>query len=106
MLAPVMTQRLRLLLLEDSADDEEVLLQELRSSGYDVSHTRVVTREEFSVALEAGPWDAIISDYMLPGFTGLDAFYRVQQRGLDLPFILVSGTIGEETAVAAMKAGV
>jgi signal transduction histidine kinase len=106
MLAPVMTQRLRLLLLEDSADDEEVLLQELRSGGYDVSHTRVMTRDEFARALEAGPWDVIISDYMLPGFTGMDAFYRVQQRGLDVPFLLVSGTIGEETAVAAMKAGV
>jgi signal transduction histidine kinase len=99
-------QRLRLLLLEDSSDDEEMLLQELRSNGYDVSHTRVVTREEFSRALEAEPWDAIISDYILPGFTGLEAFSRVQQRGLDVPFLLVSGAIGEDTAVAAMKAGV
>jgi signal transduction histidine kinase len=99
-------QRLRLLLLEDSSDDEEILMQELRSSGYAVSHTRVVTREEFSGALESGPWDAIISDYMLPGFTGLEAFALVQQRGLDVPFILVSGAIDEDTAVAAMKAGV
>jgi signal transduction histidine kinase len=100
------TQRMRLLLLEDSSDDEEVLLQELRSSGYDVSHTCVETLEGFARALEAGPWDAIISDYMLPGFTGLEAFALVQQRGLDVPFILVSGAIGEDTAVAAMKAGV
>ncbi|MFL5345563.1 MAG: sensor histidine kinase [Hyalangium sp.] len=99
-------QRLRLLLIEDSSDDEELLLQELGTSGYDVSHTLVMTREELSRALEAGPWDAIISDYRLPGFTGLEAFSLVQQRGLDIPFLLVSGTIGEDTAVAAMKAGV
>jgi len=102
----VTTQRLRLLLLEDSPEDEELLLHELRLHGYEFSHVRVETREEFSRALEAEPWDAIISDYMLPGFTGLEAFARVQQRGLDVPFILVSGTIGEETAIEAMKAGV
>ena len=101
-----MPQRLRLLMLEDSSDDEELLLQELRTHGYEFSHTRVETRAEFARALEAGPWDAIISDYMLPGFTGLEAFSLVDERGLDVPFILVSGTIGEETAIEAMKAGV
>jgi signal transduction histidine kinase len=99
-------QRVRLLLLEDSSDDEFILLQELRAGGHELSHTRVVTREEFIRALEAGPWDAIISDYMLPGFDGLEAFALVQERGLDVPFIIVSGAMGEDTAVAAMKAGV
>ncbi len=99
-------QRLRILLLEDSSDDEDLLLQELRASGYDFSHTRVMTREEFTRALDGGPWDAILSDYMLPGFTGLAAFSLVQQRGLDVPFLIVSGVMGEDTAVAAMKAGV
>jgi signal transduction histidine kinase len=101
-----MNQRLRLLMLEDSSDDEELLLHELRIHGYTFSHTRVVTHEEFTRALDDGPWDAIISDFMLPGLTGLEAFSLVQQRGLDVPFILVSGTIGEETAIEAMKAGV
>ncbi|WP_224362374.1 sensor histidine kinase [Hyalangium versicolor] len=99
-------QRVRLLLVEDSSDDEVLLMHELRDFGFDVSHIRVATREEFLRALEAGPWDAIISDYMLPGFNGLTAFSSVKQRGLDVPFLIVSGVIGEETAVEAMKAGV
>ncbi|WP_224244736.1 sensor histidine kinase [Hyalangium gracile] len=99
-------QPLRLLLIEDSADDELLLLHELRSCGYDISHVRVTSREQLSRALDAGPWDAIISDYVLPGFDGLAAFSAVKQRGLDVPFLIVSGVIGEETAVAAMKAGV
>ena len=83
-----------------------LLLRELRRSGYDVSHTRVETREELERALGAGPWDVIISDYSLPHFDGLSAFALVRQRGLDVPFLIVSGKIGEDVAVAAMKAGV
>ncbi|HYH98523.1 response regulator [Hyalangium sp.] len=97
---------LRLLLVEDCEDDAALLVRELRRGGYDVVHQRVETPEALECALEAGPWDVIIADYALPRFDGLAAFSRVQRRGLDVPFIIVSGTIGEDTAVAAMKAGV
>jgi len=97
---------LRLLLIEDSEEDAALLLLELRRGGYTVVHTRVQTAEELEQALEGGPWDVIIADYSLPRFDGLAAFSRVQRRGLDVPFLIVSGAIGEDTAVAAMKAGV
>jgi signal transduction histidine kinase len=101
-----MSTPLRLLLVEDSEDDAMQLLRELRRSGFDVTHTRVETPEAFSRALEQGAWEVIIADYALPRFDGLAAFAQVQQRGLDVPFLIVSGQIGEDTAVAAMKAGV
>ncbi len=97
---------LHLLLIEDSEDDAAILLRELRRGGYEVAPTRIQTPEELEQALDAGPWDAIIADYALPRFDGLMAFCQVQRRGLDVPFLLVSGRIGEDTAVAAMKAGV
>jgi signal transduction histidine kinase len=99
-------QPLRLLLIEDSEDDAALLLRELRRSGYDVSLTCVETREALERALSEGPWDVIITDYALPHFDGLSAFALVRQRGLDVPFLIVSGKIGEDVAVAAMKAGV
>jgi signal transduction histidine kinase len=102
----VSARPLRLLLVEDSKEDATLLLRELRRSGYDVSHTRVETHEALERALGEGPWDVIITDYALPHFDGLSAFSLVRQRGLDLPFLIVSGTIGEDVAVAAMKAGV
>ncbi len=98
--------KLRLLLVEDFDDDAVLVLHELRRGGYSVVHQRVETPEAFERALDVGPWDVIIADYSLPRFDGLAAFARVQRRGLDVPFIIVSGTIGEDTAVAAMKAGV
>jgi signal transduction histidine kinase len=97
---------LRLLLVEDSELDAVLLLRELQQSGFDVSHLRVETPEALERALAAEPWDIIISDYSLPRFDGLSAFQQVQQRGLDVPFLIVSGLIGEDMAVAAMKAGV
>jgi signal transduction histidine kinase len=97
---------LRLLLIEDSEEDAALLLLELRRGGYAVAHTRVQTAEELEQALEEGPWDVIISDWSLPRFDGLTAFFQVRKRGLDVPFLIVSGAIGEDTAVAAMKAGV
>jgi signal transduction histidine kinase len=99
-------QPLRLLLIEDSEDDATLLLRELKRGGYAPSHLRVETREALERALESGPWDIIITDYSLPHFDGLTAFSVVRQRGLDVPFLIVSGTIGEDVAVAAMKAGV
>jgi signal transduction histidine kinase len=101
-----MSTPLRLLLIEDFEDDALLVLRELRRSGYDVTHTRVETAEALTRALDAGPWDAIIADYALPRFDALAAFTLVQQRGLDVPFLIVSGQIGDDTAVAAMRAGV
>ncbi len=97
---------LRLLLIEDSEDDAALVVRELKRGGYAVTSTRVEAVEALEQALEAGGWEAIICDYSLPGFNGLEAFERVKRRGLDVPFLIVSGAIGEDIAVAAMKAGV
>jgi signal transduction histidine kinase len=97
---------LRLLLVEDSEDDAALVLRELKRGGYEVNHSRVDSAEGLEAALNAGPWDVVITDYALPGFDGLAAFAQVHARGLDVPFLIVSGKIGEDVAVAAMKAGV
>jgi PAS domain S-box-containing protein len=96
---------LRILLVEDSEDDAELMLRQLRRSGYDPVTTRVASAEKMREALSAGTWDIIISDYVMPGFGGLEALQLFHQHSLDIPFIIVSGHIGEEIAVSAMKAG-
>jgi len=96
---------LRLLLIEDSEDDALLLVRELRKAGFDPDFARVDTPQELEAALVGSTWDAVIADYNMPAFTGLDALRIIQAKGLDLPFILVSGVIGEEKAVEAMKAG-
>jgi signal transduction histidine kinase len=98
-------KRLRLLLVEDSLADAELLLHELNSGGYQVEATRVETAEAMSAALQSDSWDVVISDYSMPTFSAPDALRVLRQTGRDLPFIIVSGTIGEETAVASLKAG-
>lgn len=95
---------LRLLHLEDSDLDHELALAQLQRSGLDVRARRVETRDEFEAAL-ARRWDAIVSDYNLPGFSGLQALRLVRARDAIVPFILVSGEIGEDLAVAAMRDG-
>ncbi len=100
-----MNKILRLLLVEDSADDAELLLWTLQQGGYDLVHTRVSDAPTMTAALDAKPWDLVISDYALPHFSGIAALELVKARGLDIPFIIVSGYIGEEDAVAAMKSG-
>jgi two-component system cell cycle sensor histidine kinase/response regulator CckA len=96
---------LRVLLVEDSEDDAALLARELRRAGYDLTMKRVDTREELLDALDREHWDIVISDYSMPHLSGLIALGLVQEKDPDLPFILVSGTIGEELAVEAMKAG-
>jgi len=96
---------LRLLLVEDSADDAELLLRELRRAGYEPAAERVQTAAELQAALARGPWDLVISDHNLPGFSAPEALALLQASGVDAPFIIVSGAIGEETAVQAMRAG-
>ena len=98
----------RLLHLEDSEPDHALALAHLRRSGIRVEAVRVDTRAEFEAALDQS-WDLVLSDYHLPGFTGLDALQILRERcardGRNLPFLLVSGQIGEDTAVQAMRNG-
>lgn len=96
---------IRILMVEDSEEDVELALRELRRNGYDPSYRRVDRAEELTAALEAQTWDIIIGDYTMPSFSGTQALSMIRSRGLDVPFIFVSGTIGEEMAVAAMRAG-
>lgn len=96
---------IRLLLVEDSPEDAELLLWHLSRSGIEVECERVDTSDAMTESLEKGGWDLIISDYIMPGFNGLDALELLKARGEDTPFIIVSGKVGEETAVEAMKAG-
>ncbi len=96
---------LRLLLIEDSADDATLLLREIKRGGFDPVCQRVDTYEDTESALRTQNWDIIISDYSMPNFNGMEALKLAKASGKDLPFILISGTIGEEYAVRAMKAG-
>ena len=100
-----MSKALRVLCVEDSEEDGLLLLRELRNGGYDPVWERADTAEAMSVALEEGSWDLVLSDFDMPGFSAPAALNLVQQAGLDLPFIVVSGVIGDEQAVAMMKAG-
>ncbi|MFN8608793.1 MAG: response regulator [Vulcanimicrobiota bacterium] len=95
----------RILLLEDDMNDADLLQLLLESEGLRVQIERVDTLDAFQRALEDGNCDIIISDYNLPGFNGLEALRLYRQIGLEVPFLLVSGTIGEEAAVACLKAG-
>jgi response regulator RpfG family c-di-GMP phosphodiesterase len=100
-----MKKELRILLVEDSENDALLLLRELRKRGYDPLIERVETGTQLESAVNSGVWDVIISDYVMPSFSGLDALRIMKQSSLDLPFIILSGKIGEETAVDLMKAG-
>jgi len=100
-----MTSLLRVLVIDDSTDDTELLIRQLRRDGHDLSAERAETIEGLKAALDAQDWDIVLCDYNMPLFSGLDALAIVQERRPDLPFIFVSGVTGEDTAVAAMKAG-
>jgi len=100
-----MGEPLRILMVEDSEDDATLLARELKRGGYDLQSKRVDTPHGLYLELEKGCWDIVISDYAMPGFSGLDALEIFKEFGADLPFIIVSGTIGEDVAVEAMKAG-
>lgn len=101
-----MAKPLRALIVEDSEQDAELLLHELRRGDLDVTFERVDTAEAMSAALERQTWDVILSDYSMPTFDARSALSLMHGKGFDLPFIIVSGTVGEETAVEAMRAGV
>ena len=101
-----MSNTLSVLIVEDSESDAELLLRVLKKDGYQIISKRVETAEEMEAALAGQKWSAVISDYSLPQFSGPAALELLKKSGQDIPFIIVSGTIGEETAVAMMKAGV
>jgi PAS domain S-box-containing protein len=96
---------LRVLIAEDSPDDVTLLVRILRKGGFEPSFERVQTEDAMRSALLEKPWDLVLADYRMPNFDGLSAIAVLKESGLDIPLIIVSGTIGEEIAVAAMKAG-
>jgi len=100
-----MSAYLQILLIEDSEDDAYLLLREIQHGGYQVEWERVETAEAMQSALTRQKWDLIICDFSLPTFNAPNALALLKKTNIDLPFIIVSGTIGEESAVNALKAG-
>jgi diguanylate cyclase (GGDEF)-like protein/PAS domain S-box-containing protein len=100
------SKAIKLLVVEDSEDDARLLIRTLRRGGFEVQHERVESAAAMAAALQRQSWDAVVSDYNMPGFSGLDALGVLRAMEPDIPFVLVSGTAGEELAVDALKAGV
>src|SRR6267378_1634693 len=96
---------LRVLFVEDSAADAELMLRALKAGGFDLVHERVETAAALRAALEGITWDVVLSDYYLPELEAPAALALVRERAPDMPFLVISGSMGEDTAVAAMKAG-
>lgn len=96
---------LRLLLAEDSDDDAQLILQYLQRHGYACETKQVMTAQDLRSALSVDAWDIILCDYVMPGFDALAALEIVKQQGVDIPVIIVSGTVGEDVAVASLKHG-
>jgi len=100
-----MGRPIKVLIVEDSEDDALLLISELKKGGYDPDFERVETREAMEKALSGKEWDIVISDYKMPHFEAPEALELLQSKGLDIPFIVVSGTVGEDIAVEMMKEG-
>src|SRR5213594_1902774 len=100
-----MTRTLRTLILEDDRDDAEQMVRELHREGFDVDWLRVDSEQEYLKRLEWNP-EVILADYTLPGFNAIDALHLLHKSQLQIPFIIVSGSIGEDRAVVAMREGV
>jgi signal transduction histidine kinase len=96
---------LRVLFVEDNEDDARLLQRHLERGGYSVESFRVDTRDSFKSAVDNAKWDVVISDHSMPHFSSLDALAMLKAHEIDCPFIIVSGTIGEDMAVEAMRAG-
>ena len=99
------TKTLAVLIIEDQESDAQLFVRLLKKAGYELVYEQVETAGQMRAALEKRTWDIIISDYQMPQFDGRAALKLLQETGRDIPFIVVSGTIGEETAVSMMKAG-
>lgn len=100
-----MRKALRILIVEDSVEDTALLLRELRQGGYEAAFERVDTPEAFSAALDRQSWDIVLANYAMPYFSGAAALTLLKRSGSDVPFIFVSGTMGEDVAVEAIKSG-
>ena len=100
-----MTERIRILIIEDSEDDTLLLMREIRRGGYNPEFLRVDERDGMKKALDESEWDIIISDYLMPNFSVADALEVLEAFGGDIPFIVVSGEIGEDIAIDLIKAG-
>jgi two-component system, NarL family, sensor histidine kinase UhpB len=96
---------LQLLIIEDSEDDALLLLHRFREAGYRCNSARVENAYDMRAALMNRPWDVVLSDHSMPQFSALAALHLLQELRIDLPFIIVSGVINEETAIAAMRSG-
>jgi PAS domain S-box-containing protein len=102
---PDVPTTLRLLIVEDSEDDALLIVRDLKRGGFEPDFTRVDSAAAFRAAVDRGMWDIIVSDFNMPQFTGTDALKLLRATDQDTPFIFVSGTIGEDVAVEAMRAG-
>ena len=100
-----MGKAIRLLIVEDVEDDALLLVREIRTGGFEPVFKRVDSGKDLAETLKTETWDIVISDYGLPGFNGIDALKIAKKHDPDIPFILISGAIGEEVAVRAMKEG-
>jgi PAS domain S-box-containing protein len=96
---------LRVLLVEDSESDADLIVRQLKKAEYSVHHERIENAKEMKKALEKQKWDIVISDYKLPRFNAAAALTLLQKANIDIPFVIVSGSMGEELAVELMKAG-
>src|SRR5258708_23362364 len=101
----ILSNSIRVLVLEDSMEDAALVVRQLQVEGYDPTYERVETAAALRAALTQQSWDVILADYSLPSFSALEALALMQALKLDLPFIILSGTVNEVTAVSALKAG-
>jgi len=100
-----MQRPLKVLIVEDNPSDAELLIMELEDHDFEVTSERVDTAQAYWAALEKEEWDIIFSDHSMPHFSSFQALKLRNEKDLDIPFIILSGTIGEDLAVDAMKAG-
>ena len=96
---------LKLLILDDNTLDAELEVEQLRAAGYDCEWRQIQTKEEFEASLDRADFELILADYNLPSFDGLSALRILKERGLEIPFVLISGTLGEERAIESVKTG-
>ena len=100
-----MPSALKLIIVDDSQDDADFIQEEIKKAGYDLTVTRVASADTLQATLAQGDWDLVLSDHSMPGFSASAALRVLEGSGMDIPFIIVSGAIGEELAVALMRLG-
>ena len=100
-----MTIPIKILIVEDSADDAELIIREMKKGGYKPQWHRVDNSEDLESALMRQSWDIILSDYTMPNYNGVSALLRIRRMDIDTPYILVSGTAGEDIYNYALNAG-